>query len=142
MWPFSAWGEARFISDTITAKREHRAELIATTLKGLPNVPAAEDQEYLSADATHIASEVRSKKWSARRVMEAYIRSAARAHSRTNCLTEIMFEQALAEARDLDLRIQSASQEDLDGLLLAGVPMSLKDQIDYKGVDNSRGFVR
>lgn len=146
MWPFSSWAESRLISDTITSKRNQRAEAVATGLK-LANINEAatadEDIEYLSASASHIASQVRKKEWTARRVMEAFVRSAARAHSRTNCLTEVMFVQALDEADRLDDFIKNgASQEELDNKLLLGVPTSVKDHLDYKGVDNSRGFVR
>lgn len=101
-----------------------------------------DDIQYLSASAAQIASRVRTREWSARRVMEAYVRSAARAHARTNCLTEIMFVQALDEADRLDDFIKNASQQELDRKLLIGVPASIKDHLDYKGVDNSRGFVR
>lgn len=145
MWPFSSWAESRLISDTITSKRNQRAEAIARGLKVANAYEAAtadEDIEYLSASAFHIASQVRGRQWTARRVMEAYVRSAARAHSRTNCLTEVMFVQALDEADRLDDFIKNASQEVLGSKLLLGVPTSVKDHLDYKGVDNSRGFVR
>lgn len=145
MWPFSSWSESRLINDTITSKRNQRAEAIAQGLKVANANEAAtadEDLEYLSASAAHIASRVRSREWTARRVMEAYVRSAVRAHSRTNCLTEIMFVHALDEADRLDDFIKNASSEQLDEKLLLGVPTTLKDQLDYKGVDSSRGFVR
>lgn len=145
MWPFSAWSESKLISDTINSKRDQQADAIARGLKVANADEAAsaeEDVQYLSASASRIASQVRAKEWTARRVMEAYVRSAARAHSRTNCLTEIMFVQALDEADRLDDFVKTASQEELDSKLLLGVPSTVKDHLDYKGVDNSRGFVR
>jgi Asp-tRNA(Asn)/Glu-tRNA(Gln) amidotransferase A subunit family amidase len=145
MWPFSSWSESKLIADTVTSKRSRRADVIAQGLK-VANVQGTvstdEDYEYTSANAAAIASKIKSREWTVRRVMEAYIRSAARAHAKTNCLTEIMFIQALVEADKLDNYITSASSDELDSKLLLGVPVSLKDQIDYKGVDTSRGFVR
>ena len=145
MWPFSRWAETRLITDTITHKRNQRAEAIARGLKVANADEAAsvdDDYQYLTASASHIASQVRSRQWTTKRVMEAYVRSAARAHARTNCLTEVMFVQALDEADRLDDFIKTASDEELQDKLLLGVPASVKDHLDYKGVDNSRGFVR
>lgn len=145
MWPFSGWQESGLIADTVTSKRNERAEAIARGLKVANASEAAsanDDYQYLTASATQIASRVKSKEWTARRVMEAYVRSAARAHARTNCLTEVMFVQALDEADRLDDHIKTASEEELSNKLLLGVPASIKDQLDYKGVDSSRGFAR
>lgn len=46
------------------------------------------DREYLSASAREITKNIEKKKegWTASRVLEAYIRSAVRAHQATNCL--------------------------------------------------------
>lgn len=143
MWLISGWLNAGLVRDTIALKREQRATAITDGLALAKPVPAAEDAVYLLADATTIAANVRNKKWTARRVMEAYVRSAARAHSRTNCLTEVMFMNGLQRAEELDRLIaEGATSEELDKKLLLGVPVSIKDQIDYVGVDTSRGFVR
>lgn len=47
-----------------------------------------QDLDYLRASASEIATNIKSRKtgWTAERVLEAYVRSALRAHKATNCL--------------------------------------------------------
>ncbi|KAI3320987.1 amidase [Xylariaceae sp. AK1471] len=71
-------------------------------------------------------------------VMKAYISRACEAHKITNCLTEILFDDALRRAKELD-----------DYLLengrpigpLRGIPVTLKDQFDITGFDSTIGYV-
>lgn len=139
MWPFSSWTAARSVQDVITKKRTERAAAINEALQLVGT--ASDDQQYILADVATIASKIRNREWKAKRVMEAYIRAAANAHTRTNCLTEILFKSALAEAEALDRQLASNSDSHDDKLLL-GVPVSLKDQINVKGFDSSIGFVK
>jgi Asp-tRNA(Asn)/Glu-tRNA(Gln) amidotransferase A subunit family amidase len=68
-------------------------------------------------------------------VLEAYISRAAYAHSRTNCLTEIMFDTACTRAKTLDDEFSRTGQ--VTGPL-HGVPVSLKDQCGHmKGCDHA-----
>lgn len=140
MWPFTAWSEGIDIAETVRLKRDRQAEAITQglTLAGQSDG----DGPFLSADASEIVSRIRSREWTSRRVMEAYIRSSARVHERTNCLTEIMYSQALEESSRLDAWISNASDTELDSKLLLGLPMSLKDQLNVKGYDSTIGFVR
>lgn len=139
MWPFSNWGAAQRVQDIITKKRAERASAIN---EGLQLAGAAsDDEQYIRADVAIIAGKIRNREWKAKRVMEAYIRAAATAHARTNCLTEILFKQALAEADALDGRL-AGSNDNYEDKLLLGVPVSLKDQINVKGFDSSLGFAK
>jgi amidase len=56
----------------------------------------------------------------------------------TNCLSEIRFEAALAEAAALDDHF--ATSATLKGPL-HGLPISLKDNFNVEGLDTSVGFV-
>jgi amidase len=56
----------------------------------------------------------------------------------TNCLTEICFDDAIAQARELDAFWKAEGR--LKGPL-HGVPMSLKDQFNVKGYDSTLGYV-
>ncbi|KAJ4502144.1 hypothetical protein HRR78_007196 [Exophiala dermatitidis] len=58
--------------------------------------------------------------------------------SETNCLTEVLFENALQQARELD-RYHRQHRELIGPL--HGVPVSLKDQFDIAGVDTTFGYV-
>lgn len=56
----------------------------------------------------------------------------------TNCLTEILFDSALERARELDAHLERTGK-----LLgpLHGLPISLKEQFDIKGVESTMGYV-
>jgi Asp-tRNA(Asn)/Glu-tRNA(Gln) amidotransferase A subunit family amidase len=70
-------------------------------------------------------SRIEKGEWTAVRVLQAYMSQAVRAHAKTNCLTEIMFEPALLRATQLDEEFSRSRK--LVGPL-HGVPLSLKDQ--------------
>ena len=139
MWPFSNWGAAQRVQGIIAKKRNERANAVDEGLQLVGT--ASDDEQYIAADVATIADKVRNREWKAKRVMEAYIRAAAHAHARTNCLTEPLFKQALTEAEALDEQLASSSDKREDKLLL-GVPISLKDQINVKGFDSSLGFAK
>ncbi|CAF0980341.1 unnamed protein product [Rotaria sp. Silwood1] len=52
-----------------------------------------------------------------------------------NCTTEEFFDQAIEYAQKLD-----ENDNNTDELLLKGIPISLKDQIDQQGADSSMGI--
>ncbi|KAL4892481.1 amidase signature domain-containing protein [Aspergillus ambiguus] len=68
----------------------------------------------------------------------AYITRAIKAHQKTNCLTEILFADAVNRARELDDHFRKFGKP-LGPL--HGIPVSLKDQFDVCGLDSSLGYV-
>ncbi|KAH8431247.1 uncharacterized protein LDX57_008909 [Aspergillus melleus] len=81
---------------------------------------------------------LKTAKFTAEQVALAYIKRAVIAHQLTNCLTEVVFEEALAQARALDREFQETGQ--LKGPL-HGIPLTVKDQFNVKGVDTTLGYV-
>ncbi|GAA96941.1 uncharacterized protein L969DRAFT_96833 [Mixia osmundae IAM 14324] len=75
--------------------------------------------------------------WSSYEVTLAYCKRAAIAHQLTNCLTEILFDDALAQARELDeyLALHGRPKGPLHG-----IPISLKDQFPIDGVEITMGY--
>lgn len=76
-------------------------------------------------------------------VVTAFCKRAAVAHQCTNCLTEIMFEEAIEKARVVDRWFVTmggpASGATLGGL--HGLPVSLKDSFNLEGVPTTIGYV-
>ncbi|KAJ5806107.1 Amidase [Penicillium pulvis] len=76
--------------------------------------------------------------FSAEQVVHAYIQRAVVAHQLTNCLTEVVFEDALQQARNLDIEFQATHK--IKGPL-HGIPFTVKDQFNIKDVDTTLGYV-
>ncbi|EEH41340.1 acetamidase [Paracoccidioides lutzii Pb01] len=68
----------------------------------------------------------------------AYIKRATVAHQLTNAITEVMFDEALKQARELDRSFKETGK--VKGPL-HGIPVSLKDQFNVKGFDTTLGYV-
>ncbi|KAH8111020.1 amidase signature enzyme [Phellopilus nigrolimitatus] len=125
----------------VQQKQAARADAIARTRKQVEadTISSSDDNVYLHATAAEIVRRIESGEWTSVSVVSAYIRQAIRAHEATNCLTEILFEQALKEADELDAEF--ASTKRLRGAL-HGVPVSFKDQFEITGYDASIGFTQ
>ncbi|KAJ7273340.1 amidase [Mycena rebaudengoi] len=128
MWPFSGGYQV-----LVQKKCEQRETLVAAALQFKPSDHA----EYLKATASEIVRRIERGEWTASKVIEAYIARAAMAHQATNCITEVLFDEARKLAKELD--VEFAATNKLRGPL-HGVPISLKDQFDLVGVDSSIGF--
>jgi AtzE family amidohydrolase len=86
-------------------------------------------------DAAGIASDVRSRKRSAREVAEAALDAVQRLDGRLNCFTKLMKTEALAAADATDARIAAGE----DAGPLAGVPFAVKNLFDIAGVTTIAG---
>ncbi|OCL14642.1 amidase [Glonium stellatum] len=88
-------------------------------------------------DATALAHEISSRRLKSYDVVKAFCKRAALAHQLTNCLTEILFDEALARADQLDAHL-AAGNPPIGPL--HGVPVSLKDTFKIPGYDASIGI--
>ncbi|KAJ6561163.1 general amidase [Mycena vulgaris] len=140
--------------DQAAAKRARLAALIPDDLK-LPTLPAADVLNVTSypldavlslrdleitetADVGILLEKMSTGVWTATEVTSAYCKRALVAHQLINCLTEIFVDQALVRAKELDEHFKSTGKTVGP---LHGLPISLKDQIDVKGVELTMGYV-
>ncbi|KAJ7591264.1 amidase [Mycena floridula] len=129
MWPFTSYASA-----IVDAKLGERTRLLALNKSEL----GPEHTEYLLATGPQIVQHIQDGHWTASQVLEAYIAKAIAAHVTTNCITEVLFDQARQIAQQLD--VEFATTKRLRGPL-HGIPFSIK-AIDYKGVDTTIGFTQ
>ncbi|KAI4165529.1 MAG: hypothetical protein LQ342_000941 [Letrouitia transgressa] len=83
-----------------------------------------EELEIINSQAEDILIKVRERIWTAREVTEAFCKAATVAQQLTNCLTEILFSEAIDRAKYLDGYLART------GRTLGpfhGLPISLKD---------------
>ncbi|KZS94601.1 amidase signature enzyme [Sistotremastrum niveocremeum HHB9708] len=131
MWPFSdsSW---KTVASQKTKERDARISKTVTSLDVFKGAEAS-----LQATASEIVQGIQSGKWTAVEVVHAYIRRAAVAQEKTNCLTEILFDDALAQAKALDEEFAATGV--LKGAF-HGVPVTFKDQYEITGYDATIGY--
>ncbi|KAL2823400.1 amidase signature domain-containing protein [Aspergillus cavernicola] len=88
-------------------------------------------------DIKGLLSQIHSQKLTAKEVIEAFCKRAAIAHQLTRCLTEPLFESALQRAEKLDSHLRRTGTPVGP---LHGLPVSIKDSFNIRGVDSSIGI--
>ncbi|PTB70201.1 amidase [Trichoderma citrinoviride] len=88
-------------------------------------------------DATELLSLLSAGQVTAEDVVRSFCKRAAVAQQLTICLTEIMFEEAVARAKWLDAEYKRRGRTVGP---LHGLPISVKDQFFIKGYDSSLGI--
>lgn len=96
-----------------------------------------DELEIVTNDAAELISSLATGKLSCLAATTAFCKAAAVAHQVTNCLTEIYFAQALAQAKEFDDIFAKTGKP--TGALF-GVPISLKDQFEIKGTECNMGI--
>ncbi|KAB8276491.1 amidase signature domain-containing protein [Aspergillus minisclerotigenes] len=91
-----------------------------------------------TVDATALRDKLTARELTAVEVTTAFCKRAAIAQQITSCLTETMFPQALARAKELDEYLQTTGKPFGP---LHGVPISLKETFNVQGVHSSLGLV-
>ncbi|KAL2833984.1 amidase signature domain-containing protein [Aspergillus pseudoustus] len=93
--------------------------------------------ELTSTNATDLLKKLASGEWTSTEITTAFCKTAAVAHQLTNCLSEAFFPLAISRAQELDeyLKVHGKPKGPFHGL-----PISIKDNFNYKGFDSTVGF--
>jgi amidase len=97
-------------------------------------VERAVDDEVAFAGAARIAELVRSKQVSPTELLELYLRRVERIDPRLNAFRVVLEEGARADAKRAEERLASGEEAPL-----LGVPVAIKDDIDYAGEVTTHG---
>ncbi|KAL4970514.1 putative general amidase [Aspergillus stella-maris] len=87
-------------------------------------------------DIKGLLNQIHSKRLTAKEVVEAFCKRAAIAHQLTRCLTEPLFDSAIKRAEELDAHLKRTGTPIGP---LHGLPVSIKDSFNIRGVDSSVG---
>lgn len=120
--------------------QSHRDETIAAVLADFP-APSSLSPEDISITLTpseDLLKDLASGNLSAIGVTEAFLRSAGRAQSLVNCVTELLPDRAIKRARFLDSYL--AEHGSPIGPL-HGLPISVKEHVGMKGLSLNAGFI-
>ncbi|KAI0538044.1 amidase signature domain-containing protein [Xylaria digitata] len=102
------------------------------------SILTAEELDITERNVEDLALQLASGQWSARKVIQAFMRRAGLAQQLTNCVTELLPELALERATELDNHLASTGKPVGP---LHGVPISIKEHIGIKGYDLNAGFI-
>lgn len=121
-------------SQTSGQKAEQREAKIKAFKESFAEELESIREELLAQIQTAKLSELiellRSKKLTSRALVLFYCGAAIKAHESTNCLTEIMFEEAIKKAEIMDFFLEKEGR--LFGPL-HGIPFSIKDTFNIEG---------
>lgn len=85
--------------------------------------------------AISLAERIRRKEISATDVIDQTLHTIEQENDRYNCFTRILKDRAVAEAKEIDRKIQAG----LDPGSMAGVPYAAKDLFDIQGIPTTAG---
>jgi amidase len=94
--------------------------------------------EITSKSVVELLDKLIRAEWTSEEVTLAFSKRAAAAHQLTNCLSEILFESAVSDARALDAHLKDTGKPKGP---LHGLPISLKDNFHVSGTDSTLGFL-
>ncbi|MFL5907590.1 MAG: amidase [Solirubrobacterales bacterium] len=97
-------------------------------------MPAAADQDVAFAGAARQAEMVRAKEVTPTELVELYLERIARIDPKLNAYRVVLGEQAYADAEEAEKRLASG-----DDAPLLGVPVAIKDTVDYAGEVTTHG---
>ncbi|KAF6787897.1 amidase [Colletotrichum sojae] len=131
--PAQTWQEV------VAKKRLAQAEAIAVFIASESGETTDDSGAVTSEpDAAALVFKISRGEVTSGAVVKAYIKKAIATHKETNCFTEVVFEDALQRAKELDAHFLKNGK--VVGPL-HGVPVTLKDQFNVKGVDSTLGYV-
>ncbi|KAH7015942.1 amidase [Ilyonectria destructans] len=93
--------------------------------------------QLTEATASEVVAMIASREWTATEVTTAVCKRTAVAQQLMNCVTEICFKEGIARATELD---EYLKREGKTVGPLHGLPISLKDQFNLKGLDSTIGY--
>ncbi|KAL2108981.1 hypothetical protein VUR80DRAFT_3138 [Thermomyces stellatus] len=113
-------------------KRAERDERIEELKKGGCDKPfTPQEAQIVEGDIDQLVKHVQSTVVDPHDVLDPYAKVAVKAHEKTNCATEFMISAAHEWLRNGDINLKGP---------LAGIPISLKDNISVGGFDSSTGY--
>lgn len=142
--------------DIAAAKQRHRAEKIPEQWRIPSNLMPSEQtldvQDWprtsgfftseelciTELTASELVRKIAKGELKAAQAVEAICKRASVAQQLINCVTEIYFDEAISRAKELDAYFEKEGRTIGP---LHGLPISLKDQFNLKGLDTTIGYI-
>jgi Asp-tRNA(Asn)/Glu-tRNA(Gln) amidotransferase A subunit family amidase len=117
---------------------DENADVDVTTVPAKSGILTPAELEITELDAASIVKFVQNKSLRAVDVATAFCKRAAIAQQLTHCLTETFFDDAIERGKWLDNYLVENGRPVGP---FHGLPVSIKDSFNYKGVQTTLGFV-
>lgn len=105
----------------------------------LPFPTTQEAAIALHSSASELAQAILARKLTAEEVTRVFIRRSHVLGGAVNALTDALYDEALARAREIDAALAKGDYQGAPAPLLLGVPISVKDHVDVAGTDSTTG---
>lgn len=117
-----------------------RIKRFQSDIMGAPKVLLSRKEFEITeiSSAVKLAEELASGKLKAVTVAKSFMHRAAIATQLTNCATEVLFDYGIRRAQELDDHYEK-NQKPIGPF--HGLPISLKDSFNIKGVDSTLGYI-
>ncbi|KXG50627.1 Amidase [Penicillium griseofulvum] len=126
------------ISDSITVGPKHYQRVGVMDIPRTCGILTPKELDITEKyDVRGLVAEMTEGRLKAQDVVRGFCKRAAIAHQVTRCLTEPLFDRALQRAQELDDHFQRTG---VPFGPLHGLPVSVKDTFNIKGVDSSIGL--
>ncbi|TVY51642.1 putative amidase [Lachnellula cervina] len=133
-------------------RQKYRDTTLATIQPAIPDIPSpslntisiakdvltTEEIKITESKVEELAPQLARGELSAVTVVKAFLRRAALAQKLTNCITELLPSRALERAKCLDDYLKTNGKPVGP---LHGIPISVKEHIGMKDLDNNAGFI-
>ncbi|KAL7946823.1 amidase signature domain-containing protein [Trichoderma barbatum] len=113
------------------------SQLDVTSFPSECGILSQHELDITESFAIDIVRKLAAGEWTSQEVTTAFCKRAAIAHQLTNCLTVVMFDDAIKRAKAVDEHF-AATGKTLGPL--HGLPVSLKDSFNVRGYPTSVGF--
>ncbi|GES63656.1 amidase family protein [Aspergillus terreus] len=112
---------------------------LPTDVTGIPREFLSDREiELTECTASQLAKRIAERETTSVEVTLAFCHRAATAQQLVNCLTEIFFEDAVRQATELDRVLEETGKPTGP---LHGVPFSIKDHYNIKGLRTTAGYI-
>lgn len=121
--------------------RERRNKKVEDFLQKYKNTITNEKaKEIIALDASELLKQIHSQKITSYEAVLTYCLRAAQHGKANNWITEVLFEEALDDAKASDARIKKNNAENKPNLAFDGLPLSIKDNFKIKNCFSTIGL--
>jgi len=128
------------LAEKAARMREKRTKRMAEHKKRLGTAKPIGKLFDRDATATGLVEAIKEGRVTSEAALQSFMAHSVACHDDLNCVTEDVWEEAIAAAKKADSRVAQPGKHAKQGVL-HGLPMSIKDSYDQAGTDSTCGMM-